>query len=174
MDNETVKELILEKLFNDLVPKLIGYYRIISPERDLWTSNMWYLDKKAELLQMGYDTYLTISTDEKGDFKDCSLSRIQNLNLRNRPYHQDILMQYEPEQQLVLNFDNKKTAIKEMCKIFDIQHLIKFGMCAIKEIEAHEDNSNISIGAIKTILGFKPDTDLINLETRKILTEFIR
>lgn len=172
MDNETIKELILEKIFDELAPKIIGCYKFISYERDFWCPNVFYLKKCFQEPVDGIQIFLTISIDEKGNFKNCSLQKTrQRLNVLNRVV--DDLNNIEHEYLNVI-FDNKKTAIKEICKLLGIQEVIKIGICAIKEIESHEDCENISIGSIKKILGFNIDTDLRNLETRKILTEFIR
>ena len=66
MDSETVKRLILEKLFNEFIPKLIGYYRLLSPEKDQWNPNFFLLKENIRLNTDGYEIYFYVAINKDG------------------------------------------------------------------------------------------------------------
>lgn len=169
MDSETVKRLILEKLFNEFIPKLIGYYKLLSPEVNYWRPSFFILQGNAgDLSQEEYEVNLNVTTNVDRTFERCTIYRRRKMS-----YQQIMLGEFNnvPENVLDLNFNNKNTAINELCKILDNSYVLKLGMCALQEIENHELPGNCSVGDIKKILGFNPNIDLNNLETRKVLLE---
>ncbi len=172
MDSETVKRLILEKLFNEFIPKLIGYYRLLSPEKDQWNPNFFLLKENIRLNTDGYEIYFYVAINKDGFFERCTVSKIR---VRASLGHimLEHLQRVEPET-LDFNFDNKNTAINELCRILNNSYVLKLGMCALQEIENHEVPENCSVGAIKKILGLSPNMDLNNIETRKVLLEKIK
>jgi hypothetical protein len=183
MDCETIKLLILEKLFNVFVPKLFNYYSILDSKKNeySWGPNFNLL---AEPHRINYlnTIHFTILGNKTLEIFKIHFSKINN---QQRVYNQnrrmaDLYVRHVYDQPVVgnvieeniqLEFENKQIAIKEICKHVDLNYLIKVGMCAINEIKNHDSNDCMSIGAIKTILDINPEVNLYNLETRKILIE---
>ena len=172
MDSNTIKESILEKIFNELAPKIIGYLRILDISRDSWSPNFSMLEKEFQPPTHEYIINFYVFMDKEGKFQSCTfIKRTDNVG----GYLSIMLGEIPAPPQIInLNFQNKKLAIKEICENVDISCLIRIGMCAIKEIEYHESPECCSVGSVKKILGLNQNIDLANLETRKILTEFIR
>lgn len=171
MDSETIKKLILTKLFDELVPKLFNYWNILGISRSSWS---------PDIRQFGETSYrdieINISVRENGDFINCHFQKkTEDPNARRpRPFRREAIAVYVPEILLDVNFNKKETAIKEICKNVDVRYITLCGMAAISEIEIHDDIDKMSIGAIKKILGINMNVDLENLETRKVLLEIIK
>jgi hypothetical protein len=185
MDCETVKVLILEKIFNVFAPKITGYYSVLG-EHDTytWVPNINFLPehhREHHRDSLSDTIYIRISMDKFGNVVNVHFRKTKQV-ANNRVRRMRALavlhaaeLEPEPEPEIIeLEFKNKQTAVREICKHTDITYLTKIGMSAIKEIKSHENPDNMSIGSIKQILDIKPGVDLNNLETRRVLIEKIK
>lgn len=186
MDNETAKILILEKLFNELVPKIASYY-LLFKEEDIdsfvWYPNYFYLEERLrESNPIVFGIKVTI--DKFGQIEEINLTKT---NHHEHPHQRRYRMLARaavggavpvepiPEPEVVeKKFSTKEEAIKTISKDVSLLFLTKVGMCAKKEINAYEDKNNAMIGSLKEILDLSPDINILNLETRRILTEIIK
>lgn len=176
MDNETVKKLIVEKIFNVYAPKIIGYYRIMNNDIvGVWNANLWLLKENQRESLDKHEYHLSISMDENENFVECFFTKQQRPELDYAQHFRRRAVEVVPPiPVLELRLKNKKSAILQISENIDIRYAIQIGMIAITEIENYENVDNFGIGSIKKILDISPDVDLTNLETRKILTEFIK
>lgn len=183
MDNETAKILILEKLFDELVPKIASYNILFQEGVDCytWFPNFHYLNERIR--ESGAEEIrIQVSINAFGKFESAHLIKT---NHHEAPQHRRMRMlaraavggvvEEIPAPDVVeKKFFKKEEAIKTISKDINLSFLIKIGMCAKREIDAYEDRENALIGSLKEVLGFNPDVDILNLETRRILTEIIK
>ena len=54
----------------------------------------------------------------------------------------------------------------------NLKTIMNLGLKATKDIDFLEDENNLSVGTLRKILGISKETDINNLETRKLLIEF--
>ncbi len=165
MDNEIIKILILEKLIDVLVPKIIGYYSILNKDcHYIWHPNNMYLEEHTRNNNRYRSVEISIHLNEKFIFKNLEYKHTNiSTGMRRR--------ENIPNSTLELKSNNKSQAIQEVCKVVDIYYLTYIGMCAINEIRYLENRDNLHIGSIKEILDIDIHIDIINLNTRRLLIE---
>ncbi len=179
MDSETIKKLMLEKIFDVFAPKIIGYNNLLNNiNNTTWTPTLYNLEEMYRNVDNDIQIRFSISLDESGKFQNCTFNKTvqqrQGYRYGRRAMIADLMILELPNDTINLEFIKKETAIREISKNVDVAFLIKLGISAMKEIESHEKPENMSIGAIKKILNISPDIDLSNLETRNILLEFVK
>jgi hypothetical protein len=176
MDSDTAKELVLLKLLDEFVPKIVNCYSILSEEQDsyTWSPNFFLIEENQRMI----DSDITINIHITLNKFNC----FEKINFRKTKYQHNhhfrriaaAAADIAPPEITEFELTNKEKSIKEICKHVDLKYLIKIGICAMNEISNHENPANFSIGSLKKILNIKSDIDITNLETRKLLLEFIK
>jgi len=179
MDNETVKILILEKLFNVLMPKISSYRNILYTDSVVcWSPNLYYIEEIHRGTEEEYIENIQINFNENNCVETITYTKTFNNQhydyaraMRLAGMGRGIDVEYPIPQPITIIFNSVKIAIKEITKLTNIKFLTKITICALKEIEIMDDPNNFSIGAIKEILNIHPDLNLSDIETRKVLLE---
>ena len=174
MDAETIKVLILEKLFNDTIPEIANLNKLFNPNQNNWTfSNNNDAEGGNVITCLAFSIYL----DNFGNFELCNVSILQYIRERG---HLAMLAGFQDNNNGVelINsneeFNNKDLAIKKLCDNMNLQSIIQLGHSAKKELERINSADGMHIGTIRNILDIPKNLDITNLETRKVLLEKIK
>ena len=179
MDAETIKVLILEKLFNDIVPKIISSEKIFNPDRNDW---MFFKTNNDEGDNIITNFSISIFVDNLGNFESCGINIHQQ---RRMPHNNRRLAMlaglpqfYEEnnDNELELTnsneqFNNKDLAIKKICEFMNLKSVIHLGQSAKKQLDIINSVDGMHLGTIRNILNIPEGLDIANLETRKVLLE---
>jgi len=179
MDAENIKILILEKLFNDIVPKIISSEKIFNPDRNDW---MFFKTNNDEGDNIITNFSISIFLDNIGNFELCEINIHQQRRIRHNNRRLAMLAGlpqfYEEnnDNELELTnsneeFKNKNSAIKKLCDIMSLRATIDLGHSAMKELDRINSVDGMHIGTIRSILNIPQSLDITNLETRKVLLE---
>lgn len=193
MDSEEVKILILEKLFSDTIPKLISLTNFLNYNR-----NNWYFNAKERLENGSFEQYFdfNFTIDEENNFSNCTVRIVvKPMNLIRKAREsgfssmgdtefaqliaeaeernaQALIAKLTELKDIEINFTDKNLAIKTICEHLNLKTIMNLGLKATKDIDFLEDENNLSVGTLRKILGISKETDINNLETRKLLIEF--
>ena len=183
MDAETIKILILEKLFNDTIPKIISSDKIFHPDRNDWRFFKTNNDEEVNNIITNFS--ISIFVDNLGNFESCGINIHQQ---RRMPHNNRRLAMlaglpqfYEEnnDNELELTnsneeFNNKDLAIKKLCDNMNLKYVIHLGQSAKKELDSINSVDGMHLGTIRNILDIPKNLDITNLETRKVLLEKIK
>jgi len=180
MDAENIKILILEKLFNDIIPKLISSEKIFNPDRNDWSFFKTNNDEGDNIIT---NFSISIFLDNLGNFESCSINihqqrRIRHNNNRRLAMIAGLPQFYEEnndnELELINSneeFNNKDLAIKKISEFMNLKSVIYLGQSAKKELDVIDSVDGMHLGTIRSILNIPENLDITNLETRKVLLE---
>jgi len=182
MDNEDIKILILEKLFNDTIPKIIISDRIFNPDKNDWS---FFRNDEDEGKNIITALAFSVSLDNSGNFKSCNIIKHQHVRMRHNNRRLALLAgamllnnDAEPLGVELENsseeFKDKNLAIKKLCKNMGLKFIMVLGQSATKELERINSADGMHVGTIKNILNLSENLDITNLETRKVLLEKLK
>ena len=182
MDAETIKILILEKLFNDIIPKIISSDKIFHSDRNNWSFFETNNDEGDNIIT---NLSISIFLDNLGNFESCNINIHQRRRMRHNNRRLAMLAGlpqfYEENNDNELElinvneeFNNKDLAIKKICEFMNLKSVIHLVQSAKKELDSINSTDGMHIGTIRNILNIPENLDITNLETRKVLLEKIK
>lgn len=179
MDAEEIKILILEKIFNDTIPKIIISNKIFKPDNNNWT---FFKNDEEEGLNVITDFWISIFLDDFGNIESCNINITQQRRIRQNIQRFIMLAEIpnvvnnigdEGLELIISNeeFKNKNLAIKKLCENMNLKSVINLGQTVTKQLELINSIDGMHVGTIKHILNIPENLDITNLETRKVLLE---
>lgn len=182
MDAENIKILILEKLFNDIIPKIISSEKIFNPDRNDWSFFKTNNDEGDNVIT---NFSISIFLDNLGNFESCSINIHQQRRIRQNIRRLAMLGElpqfYEENNNNELEltnsneeFNNKDLAIKKICELMNLKSVIHLGQSEKKQLDIINSVDGMHLGTIRNILNIPENLDITNLETRKVLLEKLK